>query len=805
MKKFYSRLIKTKAFLRQNLNPKVWLFVHLSIPALLGLSVFFAGPVGINTLLMDMLPQSGQAREAALADKILGEKNGREAVILAAANSFESAKKGASFLYEEFEQSPLVENISFFFDSSIIADFAEYFNKHRFVIADEETLGLLETGRAEEIAYNALVSAYGAFNFIPLDNIEKDPFLLAERRIQTFLSSSVGAGGNLSLKDDVLSACIDGTWYVMLRMTLAPQAVSISGGKNAVKEIYSAAAAITEASKESAFYFSGVPFHSYESSSSAQREISIISTIAMILTLFIFLYIFRSPLPVIFSISAVTVSLGMATAACLLIFREVHVLTFVFGTTLIGMCADYSIHFFIKWKGNSLFKNGYEVRSSISKSITVCFISTQICFFVFLLAPFPLLKQFAVFSMTGLLSSFLTTLCIYPRLKMPQDSKRRLDFFSGKLFLMMKKISFKPAVKYSLTAVLAVFGLAVVFFHPQKIRIKNDISSLYTPSASMLESEKRAAIVLDRGASSFWYFIVSGASIEETLQNEERLMLRLKEETAKDNRGFSEAQGSFMGTSVFVPSIKKQEETYEAMKALLPLAGEQYENLGFPLNYTQLFYDEFADGKTFCLPENAPAGMGISNLWIGKAGDNYYSAVIPFQAGDEKTFRAIADDFDFVHFINKAQDISRDLDTLTKTIIIFFLAAYLIVSVLVFILYPWRDGLKICAIPFFLILYVLTALTLKQIPLGFFSIAGLITVFGLGLDFIIYMTGQKHGNINETNLTTLAVTMSFLTSFLSFGALAFSNFVPVHIFGLTVSAGLSAAFVSALLLGGKQD
>lgn len=158
----------------------------MAIPALLGLSIFFAAPLRVNTLLMDMLPQAGQTRAAAKADSILGEKSGREAVILAAAPDFENAKKGAALLHAKFENSPMTEAISFYFDTSAISQFTEYLYNYRFVIAEKDTRHLLETGMAQEIAQDALASAYGAFNFIPIDNIDKDPFLLAQRRMETF-------------------------------------------------------------------------------------------------------------------------------------------------------------------------------------------------------------------------------------------------------------------------------------------------------------------------------------------------------------------------------------------------------------------------------------------------------------------------------------------------------------------------------------------------------------------------------------------------------------------------------------------
>ncbi|MBR0125431.1 MAG: hypothetical protein IJM03_08800, partial [Treponema sp.] len=51
----------------------------------------------------------------------------------------------------------------------------------------------------------------------------------------------------------------------------------------------------------------------------------------------------------------------------------------------------------------------------------------------------------------------------------------------------------------------------------------------------------------------------------------------------------------------------------------------------------------------------------------------------------------------------------------------------------------------------------------------------------------------------ECGLEPLAVLLSFVTTAISFGALAFSSFVPVHIIGLSVFAGLSAAVAVTFL------
>jgi len=796
-------------------GPLLWLLVHLSVPALLLASLFFVGRVRINTSLFDMLPKTGGSKAVMEADARLAEKTGRELVILCAAPVFEEAKKAAALLLGEFEKSAYfntdaimpgdgVRSAVLYFDSKLIEDFYWYLYDYRFVIAGNDTLDLLESGRAENIAEDALASAFGAFNLLPLDTIENDPFLLAERRMEEFLASPLLSVGTMSIKEDVLAAEKDGNWHVLLRLTLAPQAVSVRANNNVIASIYSAASAIKESMPGVEFYFSGVSFHSYESSSGAQKEITLIGIITAIMILLLFLTIFRTPLPVLFSITAVGFSLGLATAAALLVFREMHIITFVFGTTLIGTCVDYSVHFFVHWKGNPALKDGAEIRSHIKKSILMSFISTEICFFVFIFAPFPILKQFAVFSMAGLLSSFLTCFCVYPRLKLPPAEKRMFpqNLKNNKprsyTEFLIRKSSFLRFLLRHWKAVLftgMVFAiLTLLITHASFIKIENNLSSLYTMSPSMMESEKRAAQVLGYGSSG-WYFIVSGTSKEETLENEEKLLDRLREEIDRGNLE------SFLGTSVFAPSIKTQKRTYEAMKALLPLAPAQFDFLGFPPEYAQSFEKEFAAAeRRYSVPNALPSFFGVSNLWIGEQGGSWYSCVLPVKPADEKIFRAIAEEIEDVHFINKAKDIGRDLDTLTKTMLILFLAAYLGIAVLVCFMYPLKDSLKICLIPLLLAAAALAVLAANRIPLGFFSAAALVLVFGLGLDYVFYMTGRK-----KDNLALLGVVLSFLTTLFSFGALAFSGFMPVHIFGLTVSAGLGAAFISAIILQARHN
>jgi predicted exporter len=770
----------------------IWLLFHALLFMLLGFSLLARGPVRVNTGLFDLLPGSRRLKSAAEADRKLSGRNSREVYILAGNPDFGAAREAAAALYRDLVSSGAFEALSLYLDEGAVSRIAGYFHEYRYSLLDGETRELLENGRAGDIAAEALASAFGAFTFAPLDTLEDDPFLLAGRRMKYFIGSSLSF--NVSLKEDVLAAVSEGIWYVMIRGTIFPAGVSVTNSGSAVKKIYAAADGIKARVPGTAFVYSGIPFHSYESSSKAQREISIITSVSLLLILLLFLRVFRSPLPVCLSLAAVGLSLVSASVSVLIFFREIHVLTFVFGTTLIGTCIDYSIHFFVHWRGNAGLKTGTAVGGFIFPGIAMSFASTALCFTALFFAPFTILKQFALFSFAGLLSSFLSVTCLYPYLKKPPGGF--LPVFPAS---RGRGISPKARFPLKLIFVWALIGLsaASLFIHRGRVRIENNIGGLYTMSASLMESEKIAARILNHGSPG-WYFIVGGSDPGETLEHEEILLSRLEKEISRGNLQ------ACLGTSLFIPSVERQKKNYEAAKNLLPLAERQYALLGFPPEAAKKFRRDFAGAREkYSLPgdDGLPGYLKdlTSKLWIGESGGQYYSCVVPLHPGDEALFRSLAEEMDFVFFVNKVQDIGGELDFMTRIIAGLLLVSYALIGIMTGVFYPRPVALRICAVPALLFLITAAVLAWLDIPLNFFSASGLVLVFGLGLDYMFYMaeSGAFRG------LSVFAVLLSFATTALSFGALILSGFAPVHVFGLTVFTGLTAAFISAMVLSGS--
>ncbi|MCR5725733.1 MAG: MMPL family transporter [Treponema sp.] len=828
----------------------ICLIFYAALAAAFLLSLAVLPAPRFNTSLFDILPPSHSLKQAAKADAALGSRTSRSVTLLAYSEDFSRAKAAAERFYRAFlpnaapEKSaeatdlesaasglaapeaempalPAVpacfEELSLYAGSDMASELTGFLSDNRFVLLDGDTIESLEQGRAETVAEEALsrIFGMGMYGLTDFSSLEDDPFDLAGGALLRILSLAGANTGAMQIHEGVLAAEHDGLWFVLLRGILTPDSTSLTTSSAAVPAIYKSCAAIT-ADSGVRFAYSGVPFHSWESASSVQKQVTVISIAGILLIILLFLYIFRSPLPALISALAVAVSCGTGLVTVLLFFREIHVLTFVFGTTLIGTSLDYSIHFFVHWKADAACADGNAVSRKIRRGILLSFISTEICFASLFLAPFPFLRQVAVFLFTGLLSAFLWVLCLYPSLPLPAAPARTLPkhgaFWKkpasgtvpprspqsfGTRLCTARNFSARHFTTRVPVIILALAAITLLALRNQ-LQIDNNLRDMYTMSEHLFESEKITAQVLDYGSAG-WYYLVSGDSPEAVLQTEEMLTQRLD---AATNGGLLQ---SYLAVTSFIPSVKTQEQSYRAAEALLPLAKSQYETLGFSAEAgTARFATQYkaAAKKRISLESRLPAAVKsiIANLWLGEVDGVFCSVVMPLHtAAEEAVFRDLAADIPGVAFVNKVSDVGTELNQLTAIMLKLLSAAFVLVLILLAFFYPARVLFRIALIPLTTVLTTIAVLTLTGKPVGFFSVTGMVLVFGLGLDYIIYAIEGAAADDDkaDSHLNRFAIGLSFLTTAVSFGALTFISFAPVHTIGLTVTAGLTTACLCA--------
>ena len=227
---------------------------------------------------------------------------------------------------------------------------------------------------------------------------------------------------------------------------------------------------------------------------------------------------------------------------------------------------------------------------------------------------------------------------------------------------------------------------------------------------------------------------------------------------------------------------------------------QELENLGFDSEAAEAFkrYVSNAQERYLTVNDEVPESLEslLKLIWIGKVEDKYYSLILPSRVSDEAPYKAIEAKYgsENVYFENRLHDLSLGLDHLTKIICIMFAIAYVVIFIIMKFLYSWRKTIKILSIPLMSVLTICTTFILAGMNIEFFCIVGMILVFGLGLDYVIYRLENK-----DSKLESMAIVLSFLTTAISFGALTFSTFIPIHTLGLSIFSGIVAAFVFTML------
>ncbi len=744
----------------------------------------------------------------ARADDALTQKSARQFFVLARCKSFEGAKKAASLFAEELlkadqeaaaadSKNKIFESISFEASSLSLDQIFEWQYKNRFLLLDKETVQKInQGGGVDELKELALQKAFGAFSLTPLEFVDGDPFFLADLELQNLIERLSNTGTSLALRDGVLAAEHDGAHYVMVRGALTQKGASVTSKKNGVQTIYDCANRVAasndfgqEGEQDVSFVFSGSPFHSHKSATSAQRQVAAISALSMLAVVVLLLLVFRSARPLLFSVGAITLSAAFGLGTELLVFGQIHILTFVFGTTLIGTCLDYSLHFWTRAYFSQEALLGAQAMKKIFKGLALSFASTEVCYLIMLLAPFALLKQISVFCFAGIFSAFATTVLFYPALAVPQK-KVPLTMLNGAKFALSGKL------KKIFLFVVAGTCLALALFFSQNLRLDNDLRKFYTMSGKLLEDEKLSASVMNR-KSGARYFIVRAKSADALLQTEEAFCSGLQEEVA------AKRLDSFSATSQFVPSKKSKRASLAASQKLMEAAPELQEIFG---SEARDFAPDFLEARALLEAEDDSGMEGVppylkdalETLWLGKIGQEYFSAVF-VSGGDAENLKSLAARFgageQSVCFVDKVGDIAFELNRLTKIMLVLLAAAFVVLIFALAFFYKPKALAKVAAVPLLVLLCEAAVIEAFKIPLGFFAVTGIILVFGLGLDYIIYTVESGGDKVNS-----LAVLLSFATTALSFGAIALSSFMPVHIFGTVVFFGLVAAWAAARVL-----
>lgn len=510
----------------------------------------------------------------------------------------------------------------------------------------------------------------------------------------------------------------------------------------------------------------------------ATFEVSVIGTGSLVAVILLTWLTFGSLRPILLVTLSLTLGCAAALAVTDLLFGRVHVLTMVFGASLIGVAEDYGIHYFAARQGQPVDRRWRQLRE-ILPGLWLALATSGIAYLALGLAPFPGLRQIAVFSCVGLAAAFLTVLCWFPWLDVkPLRTTRFATRFAGTLARWPR---FPRGTRGLLLALLAVAAFATGWW---RLHAVDDVRLLQNVPPALLDEQIQVGRILGL-ASPAQAYLVSGDSEERLLRNEEALTARLEPLVrAGTIRGYRAVSDS-------VPSAATQSQD-----ARLIAAGDRaaWRRIAAATGEDIDLAPPSAQPLRMATLASGPLATLAALAW--RADDATHHSIVMLEGVTRAALAPLADaarGLAGVRFVDSTARFSRVLSDYRQRLSLLLAAGALAVVVTLHLRYraqAWRA-------------YVPTlvggALTLAAfgwlgIPLQLFVVLSLILLLGMGIDYGIFML--EHPGAESV---WLAVAIAGISTLLSFGLLALSSTPALHAFGLCMLIGETAIWLTTPL------
>ncbi len=686
--------------------------------------------------------------------KLLSKKYSNKISILAIGDDKETTINSInSFKNTISKDFFIIENNNINFNiKNFIKDFSKYSGK----LLSEEDRNYLKSHDFDNLYKSIVLKSLSSFT-PRLFSFKTDPFLF----LQDFLLNIPTKSGNWNTENGTLIKKENNKFYALIF-------VSLKDDKNLTNFItFNALFNLKETRKSfettsTKIYVSGAPFYTAIATKNSKKEINILSIASCLFLLSLGYFLFKH----FKFLVPIFLSIGFGFLAGIfslfLFFDSVHILTLIFGTTLIGLSVDYSLHFLIA-KNN--FNTSKEALDHIFKNLTFSLLTTIIAFLPLLFSNFSLLKQMALFSATGLIFVYLFVCSFY----VPLTSSWKKDTLpnnKGNYFAFIKILRLKKERNF-------IFSLGIIIFIMfctygiSSLKTSDNIQNFYSPPKDLLKDD----IMFQKSTMDLgkYFLVIKGSSIEDALQKEENLSNQLKL--------------SPLRLSSFIPSIRTQKENLILTKLFLNAKKTNFKN-DLSINLPSFKpTDEFL---TFDTVNNNLKKLLSSFLIIDN--NNFYliNSLIEKPVLD---YKKRSDLF----LINFTDDIISTFKSYRHETYKLLCYSFLILIFFLSCIFKGKSFLLIFP-SFFSILSLLSLFGILGIPLTFFHFLSFFLLTGLSLDYAIFSLNSKN------DFTETAVFFSFLTSFVSFGLLFFTSFTLTKNLGITISMGLAFSFIISYLI-----
>lgn len=666
--------------------------------------------------------------------------------------------------------------------SALLDAYAAQLKQHQFHLLGPQAQAVLAQQDAAQILRLAETNLYGSGGMLRLLPIADDPLGFANEY-------AVGLLDRLALNSgDEVQQVKRGDQNVFIAahvLQISSDALEMNQQDLALLSINQFIAQLKAQYPDVDIVRSGILFFAADAAQSARADVEIISTGSMIGVLLLILWVFRGPRALILPALSIGMGLAFAFSICHFWFGSIHVLTLVFGSSLIGVVVDYALHFYYFQAHHPQSEN----RLPLYRALFLSLLTSVIGFSALAWSGLAALQQVAIFAVLGLIYAWLMVIAVGHYLikgvKVYDSSLQKMVLNVLHLFGKIPSRGILPVV-----VLLLVAGFAIKGFN---LPVSDNPRSFFAANPLLIEQEKYVSEwVASHEPASF--IVVKGESTQQVYERINAVQTFMGEQGKQ-----------FLGVQQFFPSPAQQQENYALNQRLYVADGlaqqfvQQHELTEISVAEVSQAYEE--QKNNLINPANFfnRHELALPPLWI-QNGDNVTAFLLIPKGLDTNFIATKIDAVEGASFFSAMHDSEISMKMLRQSAMELLVLALVLMALLLLTRYHWKKMLQLIAIPVFAVSASLILLALLNIPLTLFHVMALFLVVGLGMDYVIFIAEMSENTVE----TLSAVAISSTTNLLSFGLLGLSILPAVGAFGIALFIGSCLNLLGALMLASRH-
>ncbi len=516
-------------------------------------------------------------------------------------------------------------------------------------------------------------------------------------------------------------------------------------------------------------YASGAPLYTSYGVRSARLEVSSIGLVSLLTLAVLLVWALRSGRGLLLTLVSVAAGLLGGAAITVALQQQMHLLALVFGATLIGIAADYAFHYLC----HSLLPGWTPADGlrPVLRGLMLSAASSSLAFLVLALLPFPGVRQIGIFMASGLAFALLTVCLLFPAFyRGYQGNGKRIGSLQSRIGSQRLPAALRLPLRLLL---LFIAGLGL-----SNLNGVDEVRDFYAAPADLVADEAYFKDTMGIAGDSR-HLLLQGQTVEALLQLEEHLL--------------AQRPGLGLGLTALVPSAASQRANLEMQRELLArgLLQQHIVSLGLSPEVYDSLVDKLAEPYSPLVPadlEGLELPLGLGNF-LGCDAEGCASLLSP---GFDTLSMSLPAGVTLVDPVGRINSVMTEYRVaVAKMLLLSLLAAVLLLTLVL----GWRRALTVVVVPASACLLSLAVVGLVDGEYTIIHLLALLLIVGVGLDYAIFRNITPAAS---QSATSLAITLSSLTSILAFGMLGLSRTPVISDFGQTIALGLMFAWLLSL-------